>query len=207
MVVSCAVFGQKLKEGKVTYDITYPENNFDDNVKAVLPKEMVLSFSNNKVRMDLQMGMGMNNFIIADNETNQLVMLMDMMGNKISVKLSDKELKKKSGTAEDFVVSKTKETKEIAGYKCQKADVKGKDGGIFTIWFTDDIEVKNPIWTNDFKNIDGFLLEFRMEQNGLTMNMKAKSISPEKISADLFIIPAGYKEITSEELTKMSVGK
>ena len=70
-----------------------------------------------------------------------------------------------------------------------------------------DIILKNANWNNQFKSIEGFLMEFRINQSGLTMEMTAKEVSPEKVSDAIFVIPPGYKPVTKDDLRKMSQGK
>ena len=203
-----SLIAQTLDAGKVIYDISFPESNFDEQTLSMMPKEATMYFNNDKTRMEMQMGMGMNMITIGDNKSKTATVLMDMMGNKTAMTMTEQDIIKESKKAGEYEIKNTDETKIIAGYLCRKAVVTLKDKNSFNVWFTDQIKVKNANWNNQFKNINGFLMEFRMDQNnGLSMQMTAKKVSDEKPADDLFVVPEGYKKMTKDEMMKMYGGK
>jgi GLPGLI family protein len=115
-----------------------------------------------------------------------------------------KKQKEKKGK-DDYQIKVTDETKEIAGYKCKKAIVTGKDGS-FDLYFTDQITFKNGDWVSDYKGIDGFPLQYKVSQGSMTMQMTAKSVSKEKVDDTMFTVPSDYKAMTQEEMMKQYGG-
>lgn len=201
------VNAQKLDEGKVVYNISYPDADMPDEQMAMMPTEFTTYFKDNQARTEIKMGMGMGIVILIDNKSKTMTQLMDMMGNKTAVKMSEEEVKKDKemkGKTENQV-KLTDETKDIAGYKCKKAVVTGKDGS-FDMYYTDQISYKNGDWVNDFKGIDGFPMEYKVTQDNIAMNFTAKKISKEKVDDAMFTIPADYTLKTQEELKKMYGG-
>lgn len=202
-----SVNAQKLEEGKLTYEISYPDSEIPDEQMAMMPTEMTMQFKEMKSRMDMKMGMGMSTIVITDGKTKSATTLMDIMGNKIAMKMTAEDMKKqkeKAGTA-DADVKVTDETKDIQGYKCKKAVVTTKDG-TYDIYFTDDIMNKGEI-EDTYKGITGMLMEYQMKQGPMTMKMTAKSVSKDKVDEKVFEIPAGYTEKTQEEMKKMFGGQ
>ena len=194
---------QSITEGKVIYTITYLESDIDPQMLSMMPTEAVMYFTNDKTRMEMKMGMGMNLVTLTDNKLKNTTVLMDVMGNKTAMTMTEDDIKKEAKKAGEYEIVKTNETKNIAGYLCKKAIVTLKDKNQFNVWYTDQIKVSNVNWNNQFKNIDGFLMEFKMDQNsGMSMNMTAKSIAAEKAPEQLFIIPEGYKKMTKDEMIK-----
>lgn len=194
---------QSITEGKVIYTITYLESDIDPQMLSMMPTEAVMYFTNDKTRMEMKMGMGMNLVTLTDNKLKNTTVLMDVMGNKTAMTMTEDDIKKEAKKAGEYEIVKTNETKNIAGYQCKKAIVTLKDKNQFNVWYTDQIKVSNVNWNNQFKNIDGFLMEFKMDQNsGMSMNMTAKSITAEKTPEQLFIIPEGYKKMTKDEMMK-----
>lgn len=199
---------QTITEGKVIYDISYPESGFDKQTLAMMPTEATMYFKSDKTRMEMQMGMGMNMITLADNKSKTTTILMDVMGNKTAMKMTEEDIKREVKSTGEYEITKTNETKTIAGFLCRQAVVTLKDKNSFNVWYTDQIKVNNSNWNNQFKNIDGFLMEFRMDQkNGLSMQMTAKKIMEEKPGDELFVVPDGYKNMTRDEMIKMYGGK
>lgn len=201
-------YAQSMSAGKVIYAISYPESTLDEQTLAMMPSEATMYFNNDKTRMEMQMGMGMNMVTLADNKSKTATVLMDMMGNKTAMTMTEDDINKEAKNAGEYEIKQTDETKTIAGYLCKKAVVTLKDKNSFNVWYTDQIRVKNSNWNNQFKNIDGFLMEFRMDQNtGLSMQMTAKKITDEKPGDEMFVVPEGYKKMTKDEMIKMYGGK
>jgi GLPGLI family protein len=201
------VNAQKIDEGKVVFEISYPDADMPDEQMAMMPTESKMFFKDNQGRVEMKMGMGMSQVMLFDNKNKMMTMLMDMMGNKIAVKMTEEDIKKRKEKEgkQDYDIKLTDETKEIAGYKCKKAVVTNKDGS-FDLYYTDQIAYKNGDWVSDFKGIDGFPLQYKITNNNLTMQMNAKSVSKEKVEDSMFKIPDDYKPMTSEELQKMYGG-
>ncbi|MBC7865535.1 MAG: DUF4412 domain-containing protein [Bacteroidia bacterium] len=201
------VNAQKIDEGKVLYEISYPDADIPDEQMAMMPTEAKMFFKNLSSRMEMKMGMGMDNVMIFDNKNKVMTMLMDMMGNKMAVKFTEADIKEKrvKEGKQDYEVKITDETKEIAGFKCKKAILTGKDG-TFDLYFTDQISFKNGDWASEYKGIDGFPLQYKISQGSLIMQMTAKSVTKEKVEDSMFVVPSDFKPMTTEELQKMYGG-
>lgn len=199
-------------EGKIVFSIEFPGMD-DPQTKAMLPTEAVSYFKNNKSRMEMTMMMGMTNTTISDAEAGTAVVLMDMMGQKYAVSTdkaaSEKENKEMESKAK---VTVTNETKMIAGYKCKKAIVEfpseknPKETSKMTVWFTKDIELSKGYVKGPMSKIDGSVLEFSMNEGPMSMVLSAKEVVKTKVSDDKFIVPAGYKKVTQDELKQMMGG-
>jgi GLPGLI family protein len=193
-------------EGKIMYDISYPELPSEmKQYESMLPKEMTMYVNPNFTRIEQASAMG-NTVIINDNKSKTSTMLMDMMGNKMGIRSTEEDLKKRDINAE-IKIQETDETKEIAGYKCKKAIVlfNDKDGQeqSFDVYYTPEIEAQQANWTNkSFSNIKGFPLEYSMKQQNLYMRLTAKSIKKEKVGKSLLQIPAEYKIMSPEDFKK-----
>jgi len=193
-------------EGKIVYDITFPDLPSEmKQYEAMLPKEMTMFVNPNFTRVEQTSSMG-NTVIINDNKSKSSTMLMDMMGNKMAIKSTEEDMKKRDGNTE-FKVTETEETKEVAGYKCKKAvisytDKEGEEKS-FDIFYTPDIEGSNSNWVNkSMSSIKGFPLEYSMKQQNMLMRFSAKSIKKEKVGKSLSQIPAEYKLMSQEDFRK-----
>jgi hypothetical protein len=186
--------------GVIVYNISYDSENMDPQMASYLPKTMKMTVKAPMSRMEMSMGMG-SNITIFDSETREGVSLVDMMGMKIAVKTTAEDMEKEIQEAGDIEVEKFDETKEILGYTCKKAVVKVKGSGDLTVYYTDEIDTGIDNSSNViFRDIEGMMLEFEMDQDGLKMHFVAVNIDKKKVSDDLFQIPEGFEEMTKEEM-------
>jgi hypothetical protein len=195
---------RQIVSGKIIFDISYPDSQFDSQTLAALPTESVMYFKNNMVKVDVSMVMGKTS-VISDNNSGEGTMLMDMMGNKWAVKMNKEDVAKNRSIEGKPKVENTKESKAIAGYTCYKSIVTiNTDDGpkSFDAWFTNDLKVKNS-FANQIEGINGFMMEFLAIQNGMSMKMSARSVEPMEIADSEFKIPSGYEVKTMEDLQKM----
>lgn len=205
---TCVFAQKKLTEGKVVFEITYPDVEMDQQTMAMLPDKSTVYFKNEKSRVEVYMAMG-STIVISDGKEQTTTTLMDMMGNKFAIHMTKDEIEKDKKNKENNTVKITDKTKEIAGYTCKMAIVTPEDTtevAPYEVWFTDQVGASNSFRSN-IKGIDGFLMEFKTRQNNMTMNMTCKSVKDEKVEDDMFVIPEGYKMMTMDELRGMMGGK
>ena len=192
--------------GVIVYNITYGDD-VDAQVAAMMPKTMKLFIKGNKTRMEMSMAGG-SNITVFDADKKEGFVLVDMMGQKLAMKMSEKDIEEKSGDAPDVDVQITDETKDIAGYTCKKAIVKLKDGsGEYTVYYTDELGSGAMNWDNPiYKDIDGVMLEFSSDENGMSMTFTAVKVEKKKVSEKDFEIPDGFKVMSMDEFKSMYGG-
>ncbi len=195
----------QIKEGRIIYDISYPESKGDTALMMMLPRESTVYFNADNLRMDMLMGQGLSNRLFIDNKSGDMHFLAETPGSKTDFVITSKD--KKSKVKEENTVEYTDVTKDIAGLKCKKAIVKTASGQIYNVWLTNEILVNNAAWNEDLSGVKGFMMEFAMSQGSINMIMSARSVYSEKVAESLFIVPEGYQKITSEDLKKFSGGK
>jgi GLPGLI family protein len=194
-------------EGKIVYTIDIDNPNLPPAAKAMLAgSELSIYIKGAKSRSDMSMAM-QNTSTISDAQTNTSVVLMELMGNKYKIKNDMSKLD--TAKTPDVSVEYLNETKEIAGYKCKKAQMtfKDKSGKPFTtdIYYTE--EITNHLGydnrSSQFKKLKGMPLEYEMNgERGMKMKMTAKSVSKYSVADSKFYIPEGYKETTLEDMQK-----
>ncbi len=208
--VSVSSFAQKKVKtfkGSVTYEIAYDGDEMDAATKAQLPTEIVVSMMGQKVRNE-QISSMYTMASIADLEDGSTIVLIDAMGMKIAVNQTKEEIDaniEEAGMV-DPEIRFLDETKVIAGYKCKKAEViSGEE--VIEVYYTEEVAV--PAGMNDnngFKGINGLLMEYTIDQQGMIMIMTAKEVKKGKVGKGLFVIPDDYEIKTAEELGGMFGG-
>jgi GLPGLI family protein len=191
-------------EGKMTMKIEYEEVPEEyEPYLSMFPKESQLYVKGKKTRIE-QNTMGGTNITIMDSETGKGYMVMNAMGQKAAYELDNANAKEEA--AEKPVVTYIDETKEIAGYKCKKAELKyeGEEEPM-VIWYTEEItDVYNQQYNG--LGIKGAVMEYSVSANGMVMTMSVSEIKKEKVSDDKFTVPEGYEIKPYSELMKLGQG-
>jgi GLPGLI family protein len=200
-------FAQKGKsfEGVITYKVDVDAVELDPMSKSMIENMQILVYiKGDKSRMEQDMGM-MKTTVISDGKAKTAVSLLDIMGQKLMVKTSAEEVAKEETKAGETSYKYTNETKEIAGYKCKKAEATSPESEEpLTIYYTEEIPVNQG--SSQFKGLKGFPLQYEVNQGGMKMVVTAHSVKTEKVPDSKFAIPADYKEVSKEELQQMFGG-
>jgi len=200
---------EKLKEGKITFEITISNaEEMNDQMLAMMPKEMVVYFKSGKSRGEMDM-MGGKVVSITDSKAGETISCMDIMGKKQAIKTTREDAEKEKAKMGEYDVKITDETKDIAGYKCKKAEITYKDkkehDGTIDVWFTNELEASNSE-KYSWKGIDGYMMEFSIDQRGMGMKFTCTEVKKQSVSDDMFKIPEGYTVMTQEEMMKQYGG-
>jgi GLPGLI family protein len=190
-------------EGIVTFKISYPDSKFNESQQDVLPKMLTVAIKDTKSKTEIKTQMGAQ-IEIMDYKDKNKVTLMDIMGQKYAIKMTNEQIEKENSKEPPATVALTNETKVIAGYTCKKAIVTVNDDGVkstYVVYYTSELGPKAANFDNPiYKDIDGVMLEFSMKNPQFTMEFTATSVEKKSVSAKEFEIPVEYKVITKEEL-------
>jgi GLPGLI family protein len=192
-------------EGIVKYAISFEGSGLPPQALAMLNgAESVIYIKGDKRRTDMNVAIQSTSAIM-DSKTKSIITLMDIMGQKYLIRMNEADIKKEEEKAPEISWKYLDETKEIAGYKCKKAEatVKPKDGKeeVVNIFYTEEIPTSDV--KEVYKGIKGFPMEFMMNQNGIKMTFTTKSVSKELVADAKFDIPKeGYKETTMDDFQK-----
>lgn len=145
---------------------------------------------------------------IHDAKTGTAVVLREVSGQKLLIRMSNKDWQEKNARYDGITFKNTAETKEVAGYKCVKAEAKMNDGSSFIVYYTPEIVPENREYDYHFKNLDGLPLEYELTQRNLTIRYTVSRINLNPVQASKFDIPTGgYREMTFDESKKIRVEK
>jgi outer membrane lipoprotein-sorting protein len=190
-----------ISEGKVNYKVD--ANSLDPAVAQFLQNlSMVVYFSGDKLRVDMNLGLLGTTSTISDGKTGKTLTLMNMMGNKLAVNEMPEEAKELQWTVEN-----TGATKTIAGHECRKTLLKTDQVNL--VYYVTD-RIASPKIKSEFQldKLDGFPLEMQMKNNGISFTMVATSVLEQAVPASTFSlnIPAGYELMTPEDMLQMLGG-
>lgn len=168
--------------------------------KSMLPTKTITIIKGKKARIEKPGAMGMETVIIMDREAEMSYILIDAMGSKMFLKQAIDD--GNDDENENVDVAYFNDVKTIAGYKCKRAEVTD-DQGTVVVWYTTEITSDASA---EFSVLKGFPLEYAIEAEGMEITVRAVSVDKEKVSDDMFIVPADYEEVTEEDLGGMMNG-
>lgn len=150
-------------------------------------------------RADMFSSLG-NEKTIHDARQGTAVMLKEYSGQKLMITLTRENWTEKNRQSEGITFTDQPETKEIAGYSCQKAVAKLNDGSSITTFYTRDLQVANREYNPLFKNLKGVPLYYEVESGKLKFIYSLRSIDFGTIPLSRFDLPkAGYRVMTYDE--------
>lgn len=94
--------------------------------------------------------------------------------------------------------------REIAGVQCVGTKIIFFNNPVddYIVWHTDQIALTKSNWCNPFHKIDGVLMEYMIQSNGLVMRLKATEIIHDTIKPHEFRIPVDYKVVSNKTLMR-----
>jgi len=205
ILIAVTSYAQKAFEGTITYNIEYEDLPTEmEAYKAMLPKESLMKIKGAKTKTEQTTGMG-STISIYDGDAVTSTTLMNMMGNKVAIKMDKEELKKQE-PKRDPKITYIDETKEIAGYKCHKAEVTyGEKDESLTVYYTEEIHAQEA--KSQYKGLKGFPMQYEIYNQGLKMIMTVKEVKKEAIADAEFTTPEDYQTMKMEDFQKMMGGK
>jgi hypothetical protein len=205
-VVACSkisdqVFDQRIEEGVIEYQITFPESRDESITAGLLPDKMTYAFKENGFASNFQTAGGVfKNNIIADADSKSLEHQLKIFRKKIRVKMDENDILKMLAEYPRMTVIQTNETDTIAGLHCKKAIVvfEEVDKNEIEVYYTDRIKMKNPNWCTQYHEIDGVLMAYEVEEFGIRMRLEAMSVQSTKTTAEDFLSDDEYTTISKE---------
>lgn len=193
-------------KGTITYKITYPDSQIDASQQAMMPQVMKLKVNGNKARIEMTIS-GISQTFLIDSDQQSTIILLDMLGQKVALNPGKDREKPQS---KEPVIEITKETKEIAGYPCKKAEIhfgdqQSKDAPTIA-YYTEALGDNKLFYDNEYRTLPGIPMEFHFKMQGMNMYLTAISVEKGKVSNKDFDVPSGYTEMTPDQLRQLFGG-
>ena len=202
LLCSCTSKEEVINEGTIIYSADYPNHKKNIFLYNILPKEIEISFKNGIVRNDISRG-NFQNILLFDCNKKQMDIYFQYGEEAFKTKLSPKEIQNMLDEQIKYDIRFTDETDTLAGFNVKKALAVNKTDkqDIITLWYTEEIELKNPNWYNTFKEVPGVLLAYSVDRFGIRMDYKATRFisKADESKKPLFTLPAKGTSISYDE--------
>jgi hypothetical protein len=197
-----------IDEGIITYDIIYFETEQENPLISLLPTDMTITFKDDKAISVFEGWMGIFSSCLITDIGEEENMTLIKLSDKKYYYVSDINEPVIGNEYDSIIVKNFTDTKNIAGFDCQKSNVSIIDSSSsknssFDIFYTNEIKLKYPNINSPFKNIDGILMEFQMEINNIEMKLVFNNIKQEKIPDSAFNVPEGYNNIDRDKMKEI----
>ena len=197
---------KKIKEGYVDYNITYLVDARENPLVNLLPNNMTVKFKNHKSVSKIEGWMGFfSSCYISNRKKGTNLTLFKILDKKYYYQGNIDEPPYGFRDYSDIKIKFTDETKLINGYLCKKAIATFPETGYpgFDIYYTNQIDIVDPNWNNQFKEIDGVLMEFQIEMNDIGMLLQVNEIKQKEIPDSEFDIPPDYVRVSREKMEEI----
>lgn len=193
-------------EGMIRFRITYEENRLGGYSAAVLPRELIMEFSHDRVRNTIEGGLGFFSLVnISDLRNYQNTTWLKFIDKKYIYTGENKEAPCCFDMLEGMELNFTDSVKEIAGFECKQAIASFPEDApeSFPIWYTEELGLYDPNGITPFKKIPGVLLEFNTLMGNANMKMVATSYVPKRIPLKQFRPPKDYRPVSKAEMNRI----
>lgn len=198
---SCKKSGNRdIDQGEIFFNIEYKGKLMGFH-KEFMPKQMVVSFKDDKILFDITSNIGNSGIKFLSNPDLDI---SDLYSSLLSYKYyySAKPGESMPGFSamEGIEVNKTNRTVDICGYHCQIAEVTfpADRNVVYEVWYTKEIDVDNPNSATPFEEIDGVVMKFFFLIGGIEMHFTAENVYSKEIDDNIFLRRKDYKPATKE---------
>ncbi|MPM10250.1 hypothetical protein SDC9_56578 [bioreactor metagenome] len=203
---------QKAFKGIVTYEIKY-EGDIDAATMANLPTSQTSEILDKYLKVETIVP-GATIEMISNGYDSSRVVLYDIPGmGKYCVKTTRDEVKASVEEGKPAEIKYLDETKEIAGYTCNKAEYTIEDeyGEKITIVIFYNTAIGGPElnYVGNFPGLKGFPMEYVVSSDEMTVTYTVSTVQTKKVKLKDtdFMIPTDYTEMSEEDFMKMVTGE
>jgi hypothetical protein len=194
--------GKYISQGEIHYNIDYI-GNFGPMPKEVLPKNLVVSFKDDKILFEMLSSIGNSGIF---NLTNPDKGIIDTYFSLFTLKyfypVKPGELFPGFEEMNGMVLKKTSKTSVICGYNCKNMEVtiptlKDK---VFQVWYTNEINLKHPNTATPFNQIDGVLMSFFFILGPAELHFDAETVYKKQIPDEVFERREKFVKVSRAEI-------
>ena len=194
---------KNLDQGEIHYSIKYIGDFAFP--KELLPKNLVVSFKNDKVLFEMT-GLANSGIVNLSNpEKGIFDTYFSLPPLKLYYPCAPGELYPGFKAMDDMVITKTSKTTLICGLDCKNAEVSFPDDSnkIINIWYTNEIKIKNPNLLSPFNQVEGVLMSFFFLMGSTELHFEAESIYEKEVSDDTFERKNSYDRVSRKNIERL----
>ena len=204
-VSSCKKFGGKnFEQGEIHYDVTY-EGHVTLMPKELMPRNLVVSFKDDKIIYELISPFGNSGIINLSNPSKEIYdTYLSLFTIKYFYPAKPGEIYPGFEAMRGIMIKKTTKSSVICGFNCKNAEVTFPfdRARVFNVWYTDEIPVKNPNASTPFNQIDGVLMSFFFFIGRSEFHFMAQNVYQKEIPDKTFERKEKFKKVSRTDINK-----
>jgi hypothetical protein len=202
-VSSCRHKGGKyIDEGEIHYTIDYI-GDIGMVPKEYMPHNLIVSFKDNKILFDISAPFGNIGIYNLSNPREGIFdTYISLLTLRYAYSAKPGEINPGFESMKDMQVNKTSKTATLCGFDCKNAEVTfpGNKNKTFSIWYTNEIKVKDPNASTPYHDIDGVLMSFVFFMGTAEMHFTAETVYKKEIPDKTFERREKYVKVSREEI-------
>jgi len=194
--------GKNIDQGEIHYTINY-SGKVGLMPKEILPKNMIVAFKDDKILFDISAPFGNSGVLNVSNpETGIFDTYINLLGFKYYYPAGPGENYPGFEAMEGMEIRKSPGVSVICGFECKAADITfpGDRTKVFKVWYTDEIDVKNPNAATPFSEIHGVLMKFFFVMNEAELHFEAETVYKKEIPDKIFERKEKYLKISRQDI-------
>ncbi|MBS1749076.1 MAG: hypothetical protein JST63_04160 [Bacteroidetes bacterium] len=196
-----------LSEGTIVYDITVQTGSKEPQLADMFDgAKTTVYLKGSQSRTEMVSPLGTTTTIL-DAKNNTGVVLKEYGNQKLLIKMNKQDWDDVNKKYAGIVFTIENEAKNIAGYECQKALAKLKDGSTFIVYFTKELITENKDYDYQFKTLPGLPLEYESSMGNLKVKYTASRIAFDPVPVQRFSVPvSGFRQLSYQESKNLKSG-
>ena len=196
--------GKYIDQGEIHFNIEYV-GSIGSVPKEALPQNLIVSFKQNKVLFEM-IGFGKSGIVNLSNPEKEIFdTYFSFFTYKYYYAGAPGELYPGFEAMNGMILKKTSKTSVICGYNCKNAEVTfpADREKVHEVWYTNEINVKNPNSSTPFNQIDGVLMSFFFFLGPAELHFDAENVFSKQIPDVTFERREKYSRVSREEINKV----
>ncbi len=193
-----------MHEGEIFYSINYIKNPSSMPLEF-LPRELVIAFKDDKIFSELKAPFGNSGISSVTNPKENIYdTYLNMLSFKYFYEGTQEEIQPGFSAMEGITFRETGKESKICGFNCRELEtvIPGSDS-LRYIWYTDEINVKNPNSLTPYREIGGVLMEFFYVIGEAELAFTADEVLVKEIADKNFEKRTNYKKLSRDYLDSL----
>ncbi|MCX6327099.1 MAG: hypothetical protein NT144_10695 [Bacteroidia bacterium] len=193
--------GKYIDQGEIHYSVDYI-GKVGSMPKEALPKNLIVSFKKDKILFEM-IGIGNSGIL---NLSNPEKGIFDTYFSLFTIKYfyaaEPGEMNPGFEKMDGMVIKKSSKTSVICGFNCKNAEVSFPSDRekIYEIWYTNEINIKNPNASTPFNQIDGVLMSFFFFLGSSELHFDAETVYKKDIPDETFERRDKFTRVSREDI-------
>ncbi|MFT4602116.1 MAG: hypothetical protein ACI857_002302 [Arenicella sp.] len=205
LLSSCTGTDEKINQGELSYEISYPYLDLGPLMSAMLPDEMTITFKDKQMLTTLQKGKMFTSTVLTNEETETVRMTLSLFGSEhYYCELTPEEVNQLVESQPLYEVKSTTTKDSVGGCWSQEYKVSSNNDTMppFNAWFTEDLSIEHGAWFSAYTVAKGMPIIYDVERYGMMMHSECINFKDKEVDDKVFELEEGFDKINFKTYEK-----